>query len=66
MDTQSRFLTEYEVSRLIGFKLPTLRNWRFLRKGPRYRKIGRSVRYAIEDVMQFMNSIKVETKAMEE
>ena len=48
-----KILNEIEVSKLTGLALPTLRNWRHLRKGPAYLKLGKAVRYNLEDVLAF-------------
>lgn len=58
----SQYLTEIQVSEFTGFALPTLRNWRFCGKGPVYYKIGRSVRYKLEDVASFMTSGRIEPR----
>jgi predicted DNA-binding transcriptional regulator AlpA len=56
-----QYISEKEVSRITGLALPTLRNWRFKRMGMPYSKVGRSVRYAMEDVLHYMESRKVQT-----
>ncbi len=56
-----QYISEKEVSRITGLALPTLRNWRFKRTGMAYIKLGRSVRYAMEDVLHYMESRKVRT-----
>ncbi len=61
MDVQP-YLTEEDVSRILKRALPTLRNDRHLGKGVPYTKIGRSVRYSITDVIDFMESRKVQTE----
>ena len=48
-----KILNEIEVSKLTGLALPTLRNWRHLHKGPAYLKLGKAVRYNLEDVLAF-------------
>ena len=59
--TQEKFLNEKETSELTGFALSTLRNWRFRRQGPPYRKFGsRCIRYSLSDVIAFMDSHKIE------
>ena len=59
-----KYLNEKEVAQLTRRGLQTLRNDRFLRQGIPYLKIGRSVRYSLEDVIAFMESHKVRTEAM--
>lgn len=47
-------LTEQEAAEALHVAVRTLRNWRALRKGPRFRKIGlRLVRYHRADVAAF-------------
>ena len=47
-------LTEREAAGTLNCAIRTLRNWRALRKGPRYRKIGaRLVRYHVADLAEF-------------
>lgn len=47
-------LTEAEAADVLHVAVRTLRNWRALRKGPRYRKIGaRMVRYHRADLVEF-------------
>ena len=57
-----RFITEQKVSELTGLALSTLRNDR-ARAGRRripYHKIGRSVRYSVKDIMEFMEKHRIE------
>ena len=54
-----RYLTEKEVAAMTGLSLSTLRNSRFLGRGIPYVKIGRSVRYSLDDVVDYMESRKV-------
>lgn len=61
MDAQ-QYLTEHDVSKILKRALPTLRNDRHRGKGVPYIKCGRSVRYSITDVIDFMESRKVHTE----
>ena len=54
---QNRWLTEVEVSELTKLSLSTLRAHRFYRKGMPYSKVGRSVRYSLVDVADFINPL---------
>jgi len=48
-------LNEKEVARRLGLSVQTLRNWRHLRKGPAYVRVGsRAIRYKIEDLNHFI------------
>ena len=49
-------LDEREVARWIHVSVATLRFWRAVDRGPRYRKIGQMVRYAPSDVREWLNS----------
>jgi predicted DNA-binding transcriptional regulator AlpA len=55
-----RYLKEKEVSELTGIALSTLRNHRFLCKGLPYHKTGKSIRYSLHDVIEYMEAHKVE------
>jgi len=57
-----RWVDEKEVSKIMGIAVQTLRNWRFQGAGPTYSKVGRAVRYCLDDVIRFMEErrIKVE------
>jgi predicted DNA-binding transcriptional regulator AlpA len=55
------YLTERQVSVMTQIALSTLRNNRFMKRGIRYIKIGRSVRYSLEDVIAYMEDRKIQT-----
>jgi len=57
-----RWVDEREVSRIIGVAVQTLRNWRFQQRGPVYSKVGRSVRYRVDEVICFMEQKRVSTE----
>ena len=44
------WLTTTEVAEMLKLKPQTLRVWRWKRKGPPYRSLGRSVRYLRSEV----------------
>ena len=54
-----RYLTEYEVSEITRRAVNTLRNDRVKSRGFPYIKHGRSVRYNLDDVLQYMENRKV-------
>lgn len=60
MEPQVRYIDEKEVSKITGRALSTLRNERFMGKGIPYVKVGRSVRYRIDDVIAFMERYRIE------
>ncbi len=55
-------MDENEVAVLIGFAVQSLRNWRFLGRGPSYVKRGRSVRYRLKDVLEWMETNRVDPR----
>ena len=50
------FLTEEEVASMLGVSVRTLRNWRLLNKGPKFRKFGSACRYALSDLDAWVES----------
>lgn len=57
----ARALTEREVAELLGLSVATLRAWRHRGKGPRFLRLGRSVRYLPSDVADFVRASAVDT-----
>jgi len=64
MNGQVQYLTEGEVSSITRRALQTLRNDRHRRRGIPYVKVGRSVRYKLDDVIDFMESRKIGTEGL--
>jgi predicted DNA-binding transcriptional regulator AlpA len=48
-------IDEKELSRLLRVSIGTLRFWRTLGRGPRYRKVGQLVRYAPSEVQEWLD-----------
>ena len=61
MTIEKKYLNEKEVAQITGFALQTLRNFRHCRRGIPYSKIGRSVRYNLQEVIGFMEARRIET-----
>lgn len=59
MNIKQQFLTEKETANLTARSLSTLRNERSKGVGLPYHKIGRSIRYKLGDVMEWMEARKV-------
>jgi hypothetical protein len=59
---QKEFMTEKQVSVMTSIPLQTLRNWRYLRKGFSYHKLGRSIRYDLDDVLDYILGTKIYIK----
>ena len=59
-----KYLKEAEVAALVGRSVKTLRNDRCAKRGIPYQRVfGRSIRYRLDDVVQFMEANKVWTNA---
>ena len=43
-----------EAARQLGLKPGTLNQWRWLGKGPRFRKLGGAVRYHVDDLQNWV------------
>ena len=53
--TLETLLDEKELSRLLRVSIGTLRFWRGIERGPRYRKVGQLVRYAPSDIHEWLS-----------
>jgi len=60
-----KWVKEKDVSGITGLAVQTLRNKRNRGEGPPYSKIGRSVRYKVEDIISYMESNKVKPSGQE-
>lgn len=63
MSGTTRALTEREVAEQLGLSVATLRAWRHRGKGPRFLRLGRSVRYLPSDVDEFVRASAVDTQS---
>lgn len=61
-----RALTEHEVAERLSMSVATLRAWRLKRKGPRYVRFGRAVRYLVADVDRFVDENAVEAESVQQ
>ena len=46
--------TDVDAAQLLGVSVATVRRWRLLNQGPRFRKFGGAVRYMPEDIEAFI------------
>lgn len=53
--TLETLLDEKDLSRLLRVSIGTLRFWRGIERGPRYRKVGQLVRYAPSDIHEWLS-----------
>jgi predicted DNA-binding transcriptional regulator AlpA len=51
-----RLWNEREVAQFYGVSVATIRRWRLFRRGPKFLKIGASVRYKPADVCSWLAS----------
>ncbi len=58
-------LDDVQAARMLGLSPQTLRNWRTQRKGPRYIKLGRAIRYRPEDLENYIKGRIIEPEAGE-
>jgi excisionase family DNA binding protein len=50
------FFNENQVAQRLGVSIATVRRWRAQHIGPRFRKIGSSVRYSSDDLKQWIEA----------
>ena len=55
-------LNERQVQELYGFTIPYLRRTRRERRGPRYLKVGKLVRYRKSDIEAYLAAHQVDTR----
>ncbi|MBF0508049.1 MAG: helix-turn-helix domain-containing protein [Deltaproteobacteria bacterium] len=60
MTQRPQWLDDRQVAEMTGLGLQTLRNHRFTRQGMVYHKIGKTVRYRLDDVVRFMDAHRVD------
>ncbi len=53
------YVKETTACQITGHSVQTYRNYRHLGKGPKYVKAGRSVRYFLPDLYEWMESRKI-------
>ena len=51
---------ENRAARFLGVAVQTLRNWRHQSRGPAYVKMGRSVRYQVDDLVDYLKKKKID------
>ncbi|QGY40913.1 helix-turn-helix domain-containing protein [Pseudodesulfovibrio cashew] len=52
--SHSGYLTTHEAAEFLSLSPQTLELWRHNSEGPRYVKLGRAVRYAVADLIEYM------------
>ena len=59
------YLTETQCAAITNIALSTLRNQRFERRGIPYVKLNRSVRYSLQDILDYMQAHRIETEEVQ-
>jgi len=60
--TDTIYVNEKKVSEITGLALPTLRNDRSTKRRLPYIKVGKSVRYSLRDVIDFMERHRIQAQ----
>ena len=55
------FVNDKDASELLGVSIDTLRSLRFTNRGPVFYKVGRSVRYSVNDLKKFLKESRHQT-----
>ncbi len=62
---EDRYVSDVEAAQILSASPQTLRNWRHMQKGPPYTKRGRMVRYLVRDLLNFMESGRIDPELWE-
>lgn len=54
LTTKKPFLSTHELAAILGIRRDTLAHWRCEGRGPKFMRVGRTVRYTHEDVERFL------------
>lgn len=66
MENKEHFVNDVQAAKILSSSPQTLRNWRHLGRGPAYSKKGYMVRYRVQDLLDFMNSGRIDPEARRE
>lgn len=58
-----QLISTREAAAKLGVSPATLVDWRFRRRGPKYTKVGRLIRYCEQDLVDFLQAGLVDPKA---
>ncbi len=56
---ENTYVNALDMSKIINVPEPTLRTWRYQKVGPPYSKVGRSVRYNVDKVVDWMEENEI-------
>ena len=57
---ENRVVNETQAAEILSRAVQTLRNDRHLRKGAPYIKVGRSIRYRVRDLMDYLDRHRID------
>jgi hypothetical protein len=60
LDSIPQVIDEYEAAKVLRKSVQTLRNERHLRRGCPYLKLGRSVRYRVDDLLNYLEKHRID------
>lgn len=60
MDFHEHYVNDVEAAKILSCSAQTLRNYRCLGRGPAYCKKSRMIRYKVQDLLDFMNSGRID------
>ena len=60
---ENQVVNETQAAEILGRAVQTLRNDRHLRKGPAYLKLGRSFKYRMNDLFDYMERHRIDPEA---
>jgi hypothetical protein len=63
-DLMPQVIGEHEAAKILGKSVQTLRNERYLRKGSPYIKMGRSVRYRVDDLLGYLEKCRIDPEGL--
>ena len=66
MQHKERYVNDVEAAEIISVSPQTLRNWRYLGRGPAYSKRGSLIRYKIQDLLDYMEKSRIDPEALRE
>ena len=58
-------MDEHELAKLLCLKVSTLRRWRWAGTGPKFIKLGASVRYDPDDIEEYINGNRTASTTMD-
>ena len=53
-------LTTKEAARVLGMSHRTLQRWRYERRGPPHYRVGKALRYRLEDLHEYLEKRRVD------